>query len=190
MRWLRAEHREFAHRGGARWLARLGSHARSCFTLLSVSALAGAAVAVAPSPRFAHAQQPAAPFGARPLAVQRGEVVASEGFRAYLELRAALQVGRAGQVRVVLEGIAPYKCNERYPQRFVAEPREAFRFAQRTLREVQFEQERAVMTLTLTPLRAGRQQVSGLLSFSVCSDSACLIEKRQLSLTVDVKSGS
>lgn len=123
----------------------------------------------------------------QPFTSKRGPVAASETFRAFLELPAPLKVGQPGEVRVVLECMTPYKCNEKYPQKFVLEPNDAVRFEHTTVREVQFAQNRAVMSVPLAPLRPGRQEVSGLLSFSVCSDSECLIEKRQLSLTANVQ---
>ncbi len=171
--WLAALCRLAAPRFPRSWSA----SGLSCVQLLCVLALGPLLASVASADGRS----------SQPFTSKRGPVAESAAFRAFLELPAPLKVGRAGELRVVLEGIAPYKCNEKYPQKFVLERNEAVRFEQTTVREVQFSQQRALMRIPVAPLRPGPQEVSGLLSFSVCSDSECLIEKRRLSLKVDVQ---
>jgi hypothetical protein len=43
------------------------------------------------------------------------------------------------------------------------------------------------MRVPFTPDGAGQRTVSGQFAFSVCTDETCLMEKRDLSLVVDVK---
>jgi hypothetical protein len=49
------------------------------------------------------------------------------------------------------------------------------------------EHMKATMPVAFVPESAGQHTVSGQLSFSVCTDENCLMEKRDLSLVVDVK---
>lgn len=47
--------------------------------------------------------------------------------------------------------------------------------------------EKATIKVPFTPTRAGQVKLAGKLSFSVCSDKNCLMEKVDLEVTVDVK---
>ncbi|HEY6079950.1 MAG TPA: hypothetical protein VIW29_14150, partial [Polyangiaceae bacterium] len=45
---------------------------------------------------------------------------------------------------------------------------------------------KAVMPVSFTPDAAGKRTVAGQLSFSVCTEDKCLMEKRDLALEVSV----
>jgi hypothetical protein len=47
--------------------------------------------------------------------------------------------------------------------------------------------ERSVLSIPVQAQAAGKATVSGTLSFSVCTDERCLVEKRELALNLEVK---
>lgn len=116
----------------------------------------------------------------------RGTEVTGEGFKAYLQLNAPLQVGAEAHVEVVLEPQAPFKCNEQYPYRFSNVQGEGINLKTVDIRNADVNPQRTVLVVPVTPSRAGRANVSGTFAFSVCTDEKCLIEKRPLQLAFDV----
>ena len=63
------------------------------------------------------------------------------------------------------------------------------KFAQPVLGKeaAKLEAQRVTMRVPFTPDGAGKRTVRGQFAFSVCTDETCLMEKRELSLVVDVK---
>jgi hypothetical protein len=53
--------------------------------------------------------------------------------------------------------------------------------------KVKLEQKRALMSVEFTAQSAGSRRVSGEFAFSVCTEERCMIEKRELSLQVEVQ---
>lgn len=114
-----------------------------------------------------------------------------EAFEVLLHAPTTAKAGEPIPVSVVLVAKAGFKVNPEYPIKFafessadlVAEPA-VLRKEQGTLEKGKAEL-RGVVTLR-TP---GARAVGGKLSFSVCTDERCLIEKRDLSVTVNAASG-
>ena len=52
---------------------------------------------------------------------------------------------------------------------------------------MQVTPERSVLRIPLQAANAGLAKVSGTLSFSVCTEERCLVEKRDLSVDLEVK---
>jgi hypothetical protein len=154
----------------------------------------------APQSAAAEAREPAAkPDVAAPGADQVGVAPATESaaqakyseaaFDLSIQPAGTYQVGQAGEARVVLEAKAPYHVNDKYPYKFKLKNADGLKFANLVVGKdlVKLEAMRAVVPVAFTPESAGKHAVAGQLAFSVCTDDKCLIEKRDLSLAVDVK---
>lgn len=128
--------------------------------------------------------------GAQPAEVRRGPAVKGEGFQAHLQSSGSYQVGKPGVVRVVLNAAEPFHCNDKYPYRFTLEPTAGLEFPADVVRDMQIGTQQSTMDVALVPKTAGAHTVSGELSFSVCTDDKCLIEKQKLSVSIDVAGAS
>lgn len=127
---------------------------------------------------------PAQPAGAG----DRGAVISEEPFSAWLEVPAPLVVGSPGKVEAVLVAKAPYHCNAEYPHKFkLGAPPAGLSYPEAMVKGMQVGAERSVLSIPVVPQKAGPARITGTLMFSVCTDERCLVEKRELSLDVDVK---
>jgi hypothetical protein len=137
-------------------------------------------------PGAARAEQ-AAP--AEPPAANAGSSISEDSFALLLRPSGSYKVGQAGLVEVVLDAKAPYKVNDKYPYKFKLAPSAGLKFPNQVVKEegLKLEQKRATMTVGFTPESSGQKNVSGQFSFSVCTEERCLIEKRDLSLAIDVQ---
>jgi hypothetical protein len=135
---------------------------------------------------------PAAPAveAASTAAAATGPVVQGEGFAAHLQASGSYQVGKPAEVQVVLQAQAPFHCNDKYPYKFTPAPNAAATYSEAIVRKINITPARSTMAITFTPSQAGKLAVSGELSFSVCTDDKCLVEKQTLSIEVDVKGAS
>jgi hypothetical protein len=97
--------------------------------------------------------------------------------------------GQEGAVEIVLNAKPPFHANQQYPYKFKAKEAPGVRFAQPVLGKeaAKLEAQRVTMRVPFTPDGAGQRTVSGQFAFSVCTEETCLMEKRDLSLVVDVK---
>jgi hypothetical protein len=101
----------------------------------------------------------------------------------------AYAAGKEGAIEVVLDAKPPFHVNQQYPYKFKAKDAPGVKFAQPVVGKDQakLETQRMTMRVPFTPDAAGQRTVSGQFLFSVCTDETCLMEKRDLSLVVDVK---
>lgn len=121
-------------------------------------------------------------------AAAKSSAIEEDSFALLLRPSGSYKVGQAGQVEVVLDAKAPYKVNDKYPYKFKLEPSAGLKFPNQVVKEgVKLEQKRAVMPVGFTPESSGPKNVRGQFSFSVCTEERCLIEKRDLSLAIDVQ---
>jgi hypothetical protein len=97
--------------------------------------------------------------------------------------------GQEGAVEIVLNAKPPFHANQQYPYKFKAKDGAGVKFAQPVVGKdaAKVEQTRVTMRVPFVPDGAGQRTVSGQFAFSVCTDETCLMEKRDLSLVVDVK---
>ena len=112
-----------------------------------------------------------------------------DGFMLRVRPSGSYEVGKPGKVEVVLTAQQPYKCNQEYPYKLEARQERGVAYAQEVFRKdaVQLGKDEAVLTVSFTPESAGKKTVGGRLSFSVCTDERCLVEKRELALEIDVR---
>jgi hypothetical protein len=119
---------------------------------------------------------------------QQGQVVSEEPYSTWLQAPAPVGVGAPAQIEAVLVAKAPYHCNPDYPHKFKLNAAPAgLSYPEELVRGMQVSPERGVLRIPVLAKSAGPATVSGTLSFSVCNDERCLVEKKELSLALQVK---
>lgn len=110
-----------------------------------------------------------------------------DAFHLSLEAPESVSVGKEAVFKVLLTAQGGYKVNDEYPLKFQFTETDQVRPAKATVRkeDATIEKKRAQLPLSVTIQSSGKHKVSGKLSFSVCTDERCLIEKRDLSIEVD-----
>jgi hypothetical protein len=136
-------------------------------------------------------QSPNAPGPADvPMAAAAGTSKSDEGkFVLTLEPVGEFAAGKEGVVNVVLVANPPFHTNEEYPYKFKTKDAGGVKFPVPVVGKdaAKLETQRLTMPVTFTADKAGKATVAGQFAFSVCTDETCLIEKRDLSVSVDVK---
>jgi hypothetical protein len=146
------------------------------------SANATAAPAPGSTPPTASAQAELVAAAAR-----QGNVVSDAAFSTWLEGSSPVPSGPA-QLQAVLVAKPPYHVNAEYPHKFTfSDPPAGLEYPEKTVRGMQVTPERGALRLPVVAKSAGPSTVSGTLSFSVCTDERCLVEKRELQVALDVK---
>ena len=130
-----------------------------------------------------------APGAPAPAAAAAQSKISESQFDVALTPSGAYQAGKEGTVEIVLDAKAPFHVNDQYPIKFKVKEGAGVKFAAAVVGKdkAKLEAMRATMPVAFTPESAGQHTVAGQLSFSVCTDENCLMEKRDLSLVVDVK---
>ncbi len=122
--------------------------------------------------------------GAKPT---QGAVVSEEPFSVWLQAQSPVVAGGAAQVDAVLVAKAPYHCNAEYPHKFkLNAPPAGLTYPAEVVKGMVVTPERGVLRIPVQAQSAGPATVSGTLSFSVCTDERCLVEKRDLTLNLVV----
>lgn len=156
---------------------------------------AAEATAAEPAPPAPAAPTPAAtdsaaaaPAEAAPAAPAASKY-SEAGFDLVLQPKGAYTSGQAGEAEIVLNAKAPYHVNDKYPYKFKIKEAPGLKFANLVVAKdlVKIEPARATVPVAFTPESAGKHTVAGQLSFSVCTEDKCMIEKRELALDIDAK---
>ena len=144
---------------------------------------APAAPAAATAPAAADSAAAAEP--AAPAASKYSEA----GFDLVLQPKGAYTSGQAGEAEIVLSAKAPFHVNDKYPYKFKLKEAPGLKFANLVVAKdlVKLEPARATVPVAFTPESAGKHTIAGQLSFSVCTEDKCMIEKRELALDIDAK---
>ena len=134
---------------------------------------------------------------AAPSAAAAGDAPAGAGTNRYDEAKfdltaqpsGAYSAGQEGALEIVLNAKPPFHANQQYPYKFKAKEGAGVKFAQPVFGKdaAKLEAQRVTMRVPFTPDGAGKRAVSGQFAFSVCTEETCLMEKRDLTLVVDVK---
>jgi hypothetical protein len=133
---------------------------------------------------------PDAPTATSPEARPQGQSsYREEAFVLTLEAPEAVAVGKPAEAKVILEAKDPYKVNQEYPIKLTLRESSGLTFPSATVgkESVTLESKKAVLKVALTPKAAGKHELAGRLSFSVCTEERCLIEKRELAVPVVVR---
>lgn len=143
-------------------------------------------VAAAPAAQVAATQAPVAP-GAEPAA---GSARVDEAnFTINIAPNGSYAAGKAGEAQIVLDAKPPFHVNEKYPYKFKLKDAPGLVFANAVVGKdnVKLETQRATMTVPFTVKDAGKHTLAGQFSFSVCTEDKCLMEKRDLALSLEAK---
>jgi hypothetical protein len=128
-----------------------------------------------------------APKGSSGQTVQ-GTVVQDDTFSTWLQAVSPVAAGSPVTVEAVLVAKAPYHCNADYPHKFkLAAAPAGLAYPEATVKGMQVTAERSVLRIPVVAQSSGKATVTGTLHFSVCNEDRCLVEKRELSLNLEVK---
>jgi hypothetical protein len=129
-----------------------------------------------------------APAAAAPAGSEKqGTVVSEDAFSAWLQTASPAKAGGPVQLEAVLVAKPPYHCNPEYPHKFKLNPAPAgLAYPEETVRGMKVTPERSTLAIPVNAQSAGKPTISGTLSFSVCTEERCMVEKRDLSVALDV----
>ena len=152
---------------------------------------APAAAPAAEAPKKGDAKEKAgdkAPAAAAPAGSEKqGAVVSEDAFSAWLQTASPAKAGGPVQLEAVLVAKPPYHCNPEYPHKFKLNPAPAgLAYPEETVRGMKVTPERSTLAIPVNAQSAGKPTISGTLSFSVCTEERCMVEKRDLSVALDV----
>jgi hypothetical protein len=157
---------------------------------------APAAAPAVPTPATTGETQPAA-VKAPPADAPTAGAAPAAGSSHYDEAKFAIEAkpsgpyapGKEGAFEIVLDAKKPFHVNQQYPYKFKTKEGPGVKYAQPVVGKDQakLEAQRVTMRVAFTPDGAGQRTLSGQFAFSVCTDETCLMEKRDLTLVVDVK---
>jgi hypothetical protein len=102
----------------------------------------------------------------------------------------ATAVGKDATVSVTLKAKTGFKVNEKYPISLKLEPNEAIDAPKTDLKRAdgeEIDKQTFAFKVALKPKRAGKHDVKGRIKLSVCNESQCLIDKRDIVATVTAK---
>jgi hypothetical protein len=159
----------------------------------AAEASANVPATVAPSVPTQDTAVPPAPAGSAVAAPAPAADAVSKYSEANFDLtlaaKGAYASGQAGEAEIVLSAKAPFHVNQNYPYKFKLKEAPGLKFANLVVSKdsVKLEPARATLPVLFTPESAGKHTVAGQLSFSVCTDDKCMIEKRELALEIDAK---
>lgn len=108
------------------------------------------------------------------------------------EVSMQAEPAKAGQpafAEIVLVPKGSFHCNENYPYRFkLSEPEGGVVYPSAVVQKeaMSITPARGVMKVPFTASTAGEAKISGKFFFSVCTSDQCLIDTRELSVTVKV----
>jgi hypothetical protein len=151
------------------------------------------AVAAAGKPAPPKTGDKAPPGGSAPAAkgaeakLTQGAVVSDEAYSIWLQAPSPVKAGEPVPVEVVLTAKPPYHCNAEYPHKFkLAAAPAGLSYSEETVRGMKVTPERSVMAIPVKADAPGKPTISGTLSFSVCTAERCMVEKRDVSLALEV----
>lgn len=117
-----------------------------------------------------------------------GEQKKMPSFTAYLAAKPSYKKGEPATVTAIVNALGEYHVNQEYPYKFKMGTAPAgVSYPEAIVRAVSRTEKKATMSIPFTPSAAGNATISGELSLSVCTDSNCVIEKAQLSVTAKVE---
>lgn len=134
------------------------------------------------------------PENTQPLEAEKPAATTASGQQRYQEeafdvsLLAPSELGAQKPLSftVKLTAKSGYKVNDEYPIKFVVESTPGVTAAKQkvTREDATIDKKSAQLPVVVTLEGPGPHRIAGRLSFSVCTDERCLIEKRDLSLSV------
>ncbi len=134
------------------------------------------------------AAAPGADSGAAAPAAPAASKYNETAFDLELQPKGEYASGKAGEADIVLNAKAPFHVNQQYPYKFKLKESPGVTYPNMVVGKdaVKLEPARATVPVAFTA-DAGKHTVTGQLSFSVCTDDKCVIEKRDLALEIVAK---
>jgi hypothetical protein len=183
---------------GSCWFSLFGCALALCFSLTAAcknQAPPAAEATAAEPPASSAPSAPVAAAAADPTPADNAppskaaSKYSEAGFDLSLQPKGNYAVGQPGEADIVLLSKAPFHVNQSYPYKFKLKELPGLKFANLVLSKdaVKLEPARAEVSVPFTPDSAGKHVLAGVLSFSVCTDDKCMIEKRELALEIDAK---
>lgn len=130
------------------------------------------------------ASRPALPEGVRATKLDH------ENFLAELRAQPSYVAGKEQRFAVVVTAKGDFKINPQFPVKFkLADPPEGLSYPKPLLKreDGKFEDKSGSFEVPFVAAKAGKYQLGGTLSLSVCSDKRCLMEKVALDHEIDVQ---
>lgn len=99
------------------------------------------------------------------------------------------KAGKEAEAEITLDAKAPFHANDKYPYKFKLEDSAGVEFPAKVVPKdkAKLEHMKVTMSVPFTPKEAGKKKIDGVFHFSICTEDKCLIEKRGLTMAVDVK---
>lgn len=101
-----------------------------------------------------------------------------------------LAVGKPGALSIALEGRGEWHVNQEYPIRIDLAADPGAGLQQQSLEKndaKEFNEEKATFLASLEPVAAGDHEVSCDVSFALCTDENCVLERRTVAMHVKVE---
>lgn len=137
-----------------------------------------------------HASAAPAAQAERTEVVARGAKAEADAYVAEAKPSGTYKIGAEGAIEVTLASKGAYHVNDKYPIKWKAAepPPDGVTFPKPVLRKEDgvVTQTNASFKVPFVASKAGKTTLVGTLSFSVCSDANCLMDKVELALDVDV----
>ena len=116
-----------------------------------------------------------------------GKKALGSTYAAWLQAGGEYVVGKPAAVTAVVVAKGEYKCNDNYPYKFkVGAVPAGVSFASMTARGTAKGKRRTAVSVPFTASTPGPKKISGTFYFSVCNESTCVVDKRPMSVTVNV----
>ncbi|MEM8610004.1 MAG: hypothetical protein AAGF92_23130 [Myxococcota bacterium] len=134
---------------------------------------------------------PAKPAGAADAQAPAGPRVETDTF--LLEVTspdADLSVGKEGALAIAIEGRGDWHVNQEYPIRIDLEADPGAGLRQTKLEKgdaKEFNEEKATFLASLEPVETGKHAVNCNVSFALCTEENCVLERRTVAMHVKVE---
>lgn len=134
---------------------------------------------------------PAPPsIGAETAPIAKGPKVDAEQYVVEIKAAGEYKAAKEGTVEVTLVPKGVYHINTQFPAKFkAAEPADGVTYSKVLLKreDGKFDEKKGSFTVPFVAAKAGKAKVGGTLHFSVCSESQCVMDKKEIEVAVDVK---
>jgi hypothetical protein len=116
-----------------------------------------------------------------------GTSASSDAFAVGISAQSPVHAGQSGTANVILTAKDPYHCNPKYPYKFALDaPSGGVSYPSNPVRGMSVTEKRSSMSVPFSAADKGHVTVSGTLFFSICTADKCLLDKRPLSVGIDV----
>jgi hypothetical protein len=156
---------------------------------LCLVAITGLSFAVASG--FSKSEAAPAPAKDAPAQVAGAAKLDKDQYTVEMKTSGACSAGKECKAEITLAAKGDFHVNDKYPLKFkAADPApEGLTFTKAVVKreDGKFEEKKGSLPVAFTVAKAGKVKVGGTLSFSVCSDATCMMDKVDLEVEVEAK---